>query len=168
MLDNMPSQEEVRALFDYDPNTGVFTRLVSRGNRAAGSVAGSVTYYKRPSQYLSIWVGRQILAHQLAFIWMTGKCPEQIDHKNRNGLDNRWCNLRESSYGSNALNHRVRRDSSSGHTGVSFLKDRGKWIAYINRGYKRITVGFFSSLEEAVRERNIACKELHGEFAGEM
>jgi hypothetical protein len=51
-----------------------------------------------------------------------------IDHINRDGLDNRLCNLRDGSGFVNARNQSMRKDNDSGKTGVHYAKPRKAWI----------------------------------------
>lgn len=74
---------------------------------------------------------RQIKMHQLIIKPVSGLV---IDHINRNGLDNRRCNLRLVTHSGNRLNQKapsIRSDSTSGVTGVSFNKKSQKWMARI-------------------------------------
>jgi hypothetical protein len=88
------TQDRLRELLDYDPDTGIFTWMVNRrgGKAAVGVVAGS----RNTDNYVSITVdGEEYLAHRLAFLYMTGAFPpKQVDHINTAKSDNRWCNLR--------------------------------------------------------------------------
>src|ERR1700676_5360894 len=54
--------------------------------------------------------GKTILLHRL----LTGFPPFKLDHKNRNGLDNRRCNLRPATSSQNSANSARRADNTSG------------------------------------------------------
>jgi hypothetical protein len=56
----------------------------------------------------------------------------------------------------------VRRDNSrsSRHTGVSWEKDRRKWVAKVRHGGKRESLGYFDSEEEAKARYDARCQEL--------
>lgn len=59
-------------------------------------------------------------------------------------------------------NQRLRHDNTSGHKGVSWDKLNGKWFAYINRNKeKRIRLGLFDNLEDAIEARKKAEQEYH-------
>ena len=59
----------------------------------------------------------------------------QIDHINRNGLDNRRSNLRFATNRTQVLNRRKVKNSSSNYKGISRRKDTGKWVAYVSIGH---------------------------------
>lgn len=88
--------EDLRNLLHYDPETGVFTRLVSTGGRY-GARAGSVAGTLHPDGRVMISVrSRLYKAHRLAWLYMTGEWPEQdVLHRNHRSDDNRWSNLFE-------------------------------------------------------------------------
>ena len=72
-----------------------------------------------------------------------------VDHVNGDGLDNRRANLRLSSKRDNAINSKLRSDNTSGHRGVSFRRDIGKWRAYSFDGGRQVTIGNFCTKLEA-------------------
>ena len=88
-----------------------------------------------------------------------------VDHRNRNGLDNRRVNLRPAAQWQNNANTKLRSNSTSGFKGVSFKKARGYWIAQIRLHGKTRHLGCFATPEEAAVAYDVAALELFGEFA---
>ena len=77
-----------------------------------------------------------------------------VDHNNRNTLDNRKSNLKNASKSENNRNHKLRKDSTSGISGVNWDKKSCKWRVRINSDInKRINLGIYSNFEEAVKVR---------------
>jgi hypothetical protein len=130
---------------------------------AAGSVAGSVN----SRGYRGIKInGRQYQSSRLAFLYMRGEWPSgEIDHKNRDRLDNRFDNLRESSRSQNMANKDKRSDNTSGVHGVYWRSAAGRWLATIQVAGKRRHVGQFSNKYAAARAYDKAALEAWGEFA---
>ena len=87
------------------------------------------------------------------------------DHKNHNKLDNRKNNLRKCDYFKNNQNHIIRKDNTSGVSGVNYHKRINKWAARINIDGKRVIIYSGDSFKEAVKSRLQAEKEYYGEFA---
>jgi len=143
------TQQQVRRLFNYDPDTGVFTRLIRTANcNKAGDIVG---YNQRP--YLAVEIQEQsYLLHRLAFLWMTGEFPlHSIDHINGISTDNRWSNLRAVTHAQNLQNERTARSNNkNGFLGVSeHHRLRGRFQARITISGKRIYLGLFNSAEDA-------------------
>lgn len=87
----------------------------------------------------------------------------EVDHCNRDGLDNRCSNFRICDSWGNTCNRGKRRDNTSGFIGVS--KRSTHYSAFLTSRGVRFYRGGFISAEEAARERDrIAIRE-HGEFA---
>lgn len=80
----------------------------------------------------------------------------QIDHINRNKLDNRKCNLRHVTLNEQARNVGARKNNSSGHKGVGWFPRYNKWRAYITCEGKPRTLGYFNNVEDAVVARRKA------------
>jgi len=82
----------LEGLLTYDPDTGIFTAVKTRGRHRAGKRAGS----KGGEGYIIIKINRRnYRAHQLAWVWMFGEWPRMdIGHINRDRSDNRIANLR--------------------------------------------------------------------------
>lgn len=77
--------------------------------------------------------------------------PLQVDHINRDGLDNRRSNLRLATVALNAQNRGSLPGSYSRHRGVSWNKNRHKWAAYGAVDGKRRHLGVFSDEDAAAR-----------------
>jgi len=126
------TQEIARLLFNYDPETGILTRRINRSgnNGKAGEVAGTLS---PDSGYLMVRVGKKSRpVHRVIWIWYHGYDPEnQIDHRNRDRLDNSISNLREASPQCQARNRSNRSDCTSGVKGVSFCNRSKRWVATI-------------------------------------
>lgn len=97
----MITQEELKRLLHYNPDTGNFTWLVKRGSHAAIRRAG---YYHNKNKYKNSFGYRKIeiydiqyFEHRLAWLYVYGLLPPDdmhIDHINGCHDDNRIVNLR--------------------------------------------------------------------------
>ena len=149
--------EKLRELLHYEPATGIFTWKVRTSTRVkAGDAAGCLD----GPGYLQIKVcSRKYRAHRLAWLYMYGEWPEdQLDHVNRVRTDNRIANLRDVSHKQNMQNASKSSNNTSGHPGVVWDKSISKWRAQIMHNYKRIYLGLFTTLEEALSARKAAEK----------
>lgn len=89
------------------------------------------------------------------------------DHKNRNPLDNRRCNLRLASHSENAVNCTAHKSNKYGIKGVYKKKLKNGWIWYSKIKYKGRSyyLGYTKDLILAAERYNIKMKEIYGEFA---
>ena len=152
-----PTAEYLRSVLDYDPATGIFTWKV----RTSTSVkVGDVAGCPNGDGYLQIGLQNRLYqAHRLAWLYVYGEWPkDQLDHTNRIRTDNRISNLREVTNKQNGQNASKRRDNTSGHPGVCWHKRDSKWRATIKHNQKKIHLGYFENLEDAVAARKAAEK----------
>jgi len=101
--------------------------------------------------------GKTHLAHRVVWCIIYGGYPvESIDHINHDRGDNRSENLATVGHIENMQNQRLRPDNKSGFTGVHFDKNCKKWRASIVVGKKRVNLGSYESLADAVSARKSA------------
>jgi len=149
----MLAHDLLKELLTYNPETGVFTWKVYRADNAkAGDVAGS---YDGGYGYIRISVNNSLyMAHRLAWLYMTGTWPaEEVDHINHIGDDNRWINLRAATHSDNQRNTSMNKNNVSGTKGVHFNKTTKRWHATIRAKGKRIFLGGFAEISDAVKAR---------------
>lgn len=156
------TQHELKLILDYNPDTGIFTwKLWRGGNAIAGSVAGHVD----TRGHVQICInGKMYAAHRLAFLYMTGKFPDQLtDHVNCKKTDNRWNNLRPATPSQNCHNARRYKNNTSGFKGVSF--HHGKWNGRVKKNGITHDCGHHQSPEKANQAVISKRNELHGVYA---
>ena len=145
------TQDKLKELLAYNPDTGEFIWKVANSKRIrVGSVAGFLHH----TGYWHIGINNKTyFAHRLAFLYIDGYSPEnQIDHVDRNPLNNSWKNLREVSQSCNMRNKNIQCNNKSGITGVCWKKRDKKWQAKITTP-KEIYLGLFDNLTDAARAR---------------
>jgi hypothetical protein len=148
----MLTQERLKELLHYDQDTGVFTWLISpRNNVKSGKQAGT---YDRKG-YLKILYKRKLyMGHWLAWLYVYGKFPDnEIDHINGNPSDNTILNLRDVTRKQNMENKKVYSNSKSGYSGVTWHSRDKKWNVRIGHYGKRISLGYFDNLSDAIAVR---------------
>ena len=109
------------------------------------------TYYaKRNAKVNNKW--KPIYMHRVIMQLRQGDGKE-LDHQNRNGLDNQKTNLRIVSRSENMRNNGKFLNSKSGYTGVYWYEPLRKWHAQICINYKNIHLGYFPKKDEAIKAR---------------
>lgn len=92
----------------------------------------------------------------------------EIDHINRNKLDNRRENLRLASRGENSQNKNKAYGTTSKYRGVCYrpkLNKSSPWTAYCSKNGVRYELGYFKTEVEAALAYNKKSLELWGSFS---
>lgn len=156
-------REDIKEKLHYDETTGIFTWLVDVSYKTKiGSIAGTLD----KAGYLNIKVnGKNHRAHRLAYVYMTGSVPEQVDHINGVRNDNRFSNLRPCNHSTNSANCKMTARNTTGYKGVHFRKDTKNWESKIMVNKKSIHLGTFKDPALAYEAYKEAAVKYFGEYA---
>ena len=165
------SQSDMKALLDYDPDTGLLSwrerprEMFSSDGQHSGwnkKYAGKPalnSYSKGVARVGSIF-GKMFLAHRVIWFLVHGVWPDTIDHINGDPSDNRLINLRNVTQADNARNMKRSKLNKSGITGVR-QEPSGNWSAHIGEGGKSRRIGTFPTIEMAAQARAQAAVHFH-------
>lgn len=148
------NQEILKEILHYSEETGQFIWNADRtANKISGNVAGTIN-----KGYVRIKINNKIyLAHRLAWLYVYGEPPSSmLDHINQNKSDNRISNLRISNHRHNAYN----RHDNAKCPGVTFNKQKRKWVALIRINKVKKYLGGYTDWFEAVCSRKSAENKL--------
>ena len=172
----LPPSEVLRQLLRYEAGTGklfwrtrpaLFFRDAGHSaehscNRWNATYAGkeAFTEVSAKGYRRGVILGEGYAAHRIIWSIAYGSPPAgEIDHINGNKTDNRLENLRDVTRLENSRNARLSRSNKSGCPGVSWDKRERRWVARIRIGEKRLGLGYFLTLEEAIARRKLADAE---------
>lgn len=146
--------ERAHELLSYDSESGEFRWRVARRGVKLNKAAGC---FDKKFGYIRIRIdSRLYMIHRIAWLLSHKKFPEnEIDHINGDRKDNRICNLRDVTSSENNKNMGLRKDNTSGTFGVSWYKSRSKWHVRIRTNNVVIHGGYFASIEDAIKQRNL-------------
>jgi hypothetical protein len=103
-----------------------------------------------------------IFVHHIIWVMFNDDMPEQIDHIDRNRLNNNIENLRAANNTSNQHNASIRKDNKFGCAGIVYRKNLNKFCARINSNKVTYELGYFDYLNDAINAYKTAKEKYHG------
>lgn len=156
MTKNKITADELRALVNYDPATGLFT-----------DKAGKQMGFMHPDGYVLLNLdGVLYRANRMAWLYATGREPAgEVDHRDFDRANNAFENLREATHVDSARHRRAFRTNLLGMKGVRKHQASGRYEARIKVHGRSKTLGFFDTPDLAGHAYNKAAIASFGEFA---
>jgi hypothetical protein len=155
------TQARLKEVLHYDPETGIFTWAINRPmapKAPKGGVAGGMDGHGYWNISIDCVKHR---AHRLAWLYVYGFYPQEVDHQNHDRTDNRLVNLRSTDRIGNGKNISKPCDNRSGVVGVSWTKRLGKrYDKWEVRACGKF-LGYFDDFFEAVCKRKSAERQMN-------
>lgn len=149
-MKTIPLTQDKVALVDNED----FERL-SRHKWTAMNDHGIWRAYRKSKQ-ISIYMHREVLH-------LTRRDKVQVDHVDRDGLNNQKHNLRKCTQSQNNSNTGLAKHNKSGYKGVRW--NDGKYEANISSNNKTMWIGSYETAKQAAFAYDKEAKSLRGEFA---
>lgn len=160
----MLTYERLKEVLTYNPETGIFYWAKKTCKKViVGKEAGCCdTRYG----YVLIGIDGVVYgAHRLAWFYVHGALPDEVDHENGRPSDNRLSNLRGCTHFAKSEEHQKPKHNTSGFKGVHFHKQTGKWRARISADGRFYSLGLHSTKELAHAAYCQGATVHHGDFA---
>lgn len=158
------SAEELHKLFEY--RDGWLYRKESVNAKNGKGAKGTKVGYPDGKGYLVVSIRyKKYLVHRLVWIMHGQADVPFIDHIDGDKLNNRIENLREANYVINNRNAGLRRDSTSGIKGVSWIRTKKRWTGQVWCNGKLHHAGDFKDKDDCAAAVRILREKLHGEYA---
>lgn len=169
-----PSIQLVRESFEYNPDTGILIwrhrprehfktlqAMLGANTKNQRLEAGIIhTVLKGNKKYRRVHFRyKHIYSHHIIWAIKKGVWPESLDHKDGNGLNNKWDNIKKADSQENNKNLKLYKTNKSGVSGV--YKRGCSWVAHIGSSKNAVWLGSFPSKSEAINARKKA-EELYG------
>jgi hypothetical protein len=168
---SLPRREELMAVFEYNPNTGIFLNKIRRNHgkskNEVGDIATTVSRKKTPIRAWNVlsFKGKTYPAARVAWLFMTGHDPENmiVDHISGDSLDDRWQNLRLATLAENGWNRKLNKNNKTGFKGVTHTKNGTYCARFAVNKKMHLKYGFNTPEEAAAWIRAVRAQQ-HGNF----
>lgn len=165
-MKQLPPFEKLSKFIKYNPNNGLAVWITSPGNQVKiNTIAGKIN--KRTGYVQICFAGEVYAAHRLFWLLQTKNdpLPFQIDHIDKNRLNNKFCNLRLATFAENQRNKSLHRNNTTGCRGVYWVEEQQKYRVKIHFNKACFNLGHYKTFEQAVAVRQAKELELHGKFS---
>jgi hypothetical protein len=158
----MITQAEILKYFEYKDGNLYWKTMPCKRNDLIGTKAGTDIGDNRSHITIN---KKHYKTHRLIYFMFHGYMPKEVDHIDNNSLNNRIENLRPANRSEQCCNTRLRKNNTSGIKGVSFDKNRNKWIVAVAKNKKTVYTNRFKDLELAELVAIEARDKYHNSFA---
>lgn len=157
----------IQRCLTYDPMTGIVYRKGKPiGTPRKGTKGTHMTMQLNlDTSYQGCRLSYTTYTHQVAWYLYYGEWPTQfLDHIDGNGSNNALTNLRLATYTENSRNSRKRKSrATSQYKGVMCRDSR--YRAFITHEGKQLSLGTYSTEEDAALAYNTKATQLFGQYA---
>lgn len=154
------TKEYLHDLFEYCDGD-LYWKVSKRGIKK-NKPAGTINLHRYWQTQID---GKIYKNHRLIFLMFYGWLPDQIDHIDRNSLNNKIENLRQATNAENQKNSKVKVTSTSGIKNVRWEKRRSRWLVRLKVNGQEKHIGYFKDVEIAKTKALEARKLYYGDFA---
>jgi hypothetical protein len=161
----MTPPDDIRDFLRYDQETGVFRWIIYPQGVILRQDGVASCIHKRKGYRYICFRNHKYAAHHLAWWFVYGKVPHEIDHIHGVEAGDGIANLRVATHSQNISNSRISCKNTSGFRGVRLNKRNHRWQARIGVSGQVIYLGEFDSIEDAARAYDVAALEFFVEFA---
>jgi hypothetical protein len=121
----------------------------------------------KKTYYINAYKGEEVIRLHRLIMLEKGEKIERllVDHKDRNGLNNIYSNLRIATHSQSSMNRGPRINSSSDYKGVNWHAAQRKWAIRITVKGSTMSLGYTDDENKAARIYNRAAIRFHKEFA---
>jgi len=109
-------------------------------------------------------LGKSLLCHRIIYFIHTGEWPKEIDHKDRNPLNNKIENLRACSRSQNRTNSKKPNNASRFGRNIKMQRS-GNYSVVLKINNEDLHIGTFEDLELAQLVASEAREKYYGEWA---
>lgn len=156
-------QDYLKTRLLYQPRTGDMRWIIPPATHPY--LVGELAGVKNIKGYVMIQIdGKKYARHRLAFLYMEGFMPKNVDHIDRIAGNDAWQNLRAATVTQNQMN-KGKWSKNCLPLGVRINASSGRFSARITVNGKQISLGSFDSVEAAGDAYKIARQKYFGEFA---
>jgi len=163
----LPSQDYLRSVLSYCPDTGALTwkkrpvdHFATEGTYKAwnSKISGKTAETPHSAGYRQINLdGKVYLAHRFIWVMVHGDlASDDVDHINGDRSDNRLSNLRRVTRTENLRNRKSSNVGKNEVCGVSYAAKHNKYRAYVGVDGKQVHLGWFDDMADAVAARQNA------------
>jgi len=162
----------IREKYLYDAKTGLVTFRTTEGRKAGRVTGNSKDGGGYPVFFVTLPSGRrQLKVHLVGWLLTYGVWPDhEVDHKDEDKSNNCLDNLRRATGSQNRANIRKYKTwggkpTSSQYKGVSWIKDKSQWMAYIRVDKKLIKLGHYDDEILAAKAYDTAAQAYHSDYS---